>query len=275
MSIQTFRAHVDDIWIPVRSGDPVQQKKVTALAESIATIGLRVPISVRRNPNKAGDKVFELITGRHRLAATKRNGETHIEARKEEGSELDAELWEVSENLHRTNMNAKAEADATQRWRELRKRHAEEGKGVSVQNGPKRKAKKDKLGRRNEGRPVKPGSLDDTAKSLGIGKAEAVRREKIAKTDKDAAAILDAAGITAQVDWLAVAEEPKGKQVATAKQLVADKKAAEERKLAGVKAPKVNPIAKAWDAASDARRENFVKSHAKQLRDLLDAVEFG
>lgn len=56
-------------------------------------------------------------------------------------------------------MNAKAEADATQRWRELRKRHAEEGKVISGKKSPKSKAKKDKLGRRNEGRPSKPGGI--------------------------------------------------------------------------------------------------------------------
>jgi len=97
----------------------VHQESVDRLAESIKTIGLRTPITVRivddivcADGQKA-DGVPVLVTGAHRLAAVKQLGWDKIECylfHPEEGDhgddEITAKLWEISENLHRADAGA-------------------------------------------------------------------------------------------------------------------------------------------------------------------------
>jgi len=142
----------------------------------------------------------------------KKLGETHISCVLDED---DAELWRVSENLHRTNMTVRQRAAAIAEWRRLRK---EKANSVSNQNGSKLK-KKSKRGRIGEGAQDKPGSTRDAARSLGISQTEVMRAEKIHKMNPDAAAILEnlSGDLKAtDADFLFVAEQTKTKQVKTA-----------------------------------------------------------
>jgi uncharacterized ParB-like nuclease family protein len=74
---------------------------VAGLKESITAIGLRTPISVRYLSDEEG---YGLVAGRHRLQACIELGMTEIEAREESGTELDARLWEIDENLCRAEL---------------------------------------------------------------------------------------------------------------------------------------------------------------------------
>lgn len=125
-------------------------------------------------------------------------------------------------------MSARAEAAATQRWRDLCAKHTAEANLNSVHFAPKLKSKQNPKG---AGRKAKPGSLCHTAKALGISHVEVQRREKIAKMDPAAADILEAAGLDSQTDLLVVAQEPKAKDD-----------------------PKPNPISTAWVKATYALR---------------------
>lgn len=82
----------------------MQPEKIAALAESFETLGQRVPISVRRNWDAKEERQYEIIAGRHRHRAAAQLDWFMIDCVIESGSEIDAELWQVSENLHRTQM---------------------------------------------------------------------------------------------------------------------------------------------------------------------------
>jgi ParB family chromosome partitioning protein len=273
--MKTIKIPVDDIWPPDVNGDgkplgPIDKKKVRAIAESFKEMGQKVPISVRRKWDAKETRQFVIVAGRHRHSGAELLGWDSIECVIENGSEIDAELWQCSENLHRTNMTPRAEALQTERWKEIRKAKAKEL--ISLQNGEKsnqankKKKKKKKKKKTNKnpkgaGRASNPGSIPETAKALGIGQAEVVRREKIAKMDSDAAAILDKLPETikaTQADYLHVASKPKAEQVKAAESLAARKESEHQARKTEGRKPKVNPISKAWDNASDADRDAFM-----------------
>ncbi len=73
MDDQTVK--IEEIYVPAKRGRAVNQATVNEIAESIMEIGLKVPISVRRD----GDR-YVLVTGLHRLEACKALGEETITA---------------------------------------------------------------------------------------------------------------------------------------------------------------------------------------------------
>jgi N6-adenosine-specific RNA methylase IME4 len=82
---------------------PVDAERVTALMVSIRELGLRTPISVF---GAAGDATVMLSAGGHRLEAMRALGESTIDCFHESGDALDAELWEIDENLARAELTA-------------------------------------------------------------------------------------------------------------------------------------------------------------------------
>ena len=73
----------------------LDRQSVERLKESISRIGLRTPISVR-----TGEQGWTLVAGRHRLEACIELGMDEIPVVAETGSEFEARLWEIAENLH-------------------------------------------------------------------------------------------------------------------------------------------------------------------------------
>ncbi len=73
MDDQTVK--IEEIYVPAKRSRAVNQATVNEIAESIMEIGLKVPISVRRD----GDR-YVLVTGLHRLEACKALGEETITA---------------------------------------------------------------------------------------------------------------------------------------------------------------------------------------------------
>src|ERR1700729_4150442 len=88
------------------------QEWVNALAQSISTVGLRTPITVRIMPEILGadgvalQDVPVLVAGLHRLEAVKLLGWEDIDAFVVAGDDKDARLWEIAENLHRKDLTA-------------------------------------------------------------------------------------------------------------------------------------------------------------------------
>lgn len=66
---------LDDIQVPARFRGTLDAKKVDDLALSIAEKGLQTPIQVRRDKER-----YVLVTGLHRLEATRALGEKTIQA---------------------------------------------------------------------------------------------------------------------------------------------------------------------------------------------------
>lgn len=97
---------------------------VTRLAASMKDIGLRQPISVRIVDEMMLDGhltagVPVLVAGRHRLAAAKSLGWSHIDCIEVEDDDIAAELWEIAENLHRLDLTKEQRDGHIRRYAEL------------------------------------------------------------------------------------------------------------------------------------------------------------
>src|SRR5271170_1236705 len=79
---------------------PLNPSKVKVLADSICTIGLKNPITVR--VRKSGQ--IELVAGLHRLASVKSLGQEKIDCVVIKGGKLQRQLWQTAENLHRAGL---------------------------------------------------------------------------------------------------------------------------------------------------------------------------
>jgi ParB-like nuclease domain len=93
----------------------LDRESVERLKESISRIGLKTPISVR-----SSGQGCTLVAGRHRLAACIELGINQIPVVAETGSELEARLWEIAENLHRAELTALERAEHISQWIKLR-----------------------------------------------------------------------------------------------------------------------------------------------------------
>jgi hypothetical protein len=98
----------------------INGERLESLMQSISTIGLRSPITVRVIPKMIVDGAEEeevplLVSGLHRLEAAKRLGIKSIDCIIEPGSEVDARLWEIDENLCRAELNELERAEHLQK----------------------------------------------------------------------------------------------------------------------------------------------------------------
>lgn len=121
--MKTISLHVDDIEIGERHR-ALSDDAVTRLAASLSDIGLRQPISVRVVDEMVLDGhltagVPVLVAGRHRLAAAKVLGWSHIDCIEVEDDEISAELWEIAENLHRLDLTKEQRDGHIRRYAEL------------------------------------------------------------------------------------------------------------------------------------------------------------
>jgi hypothetical protein len=101
----------------------LDRESVERLRESISRIGLKTPISVQ-----SSEQGWTLVSGRHRLEACIALGLDEIPVVAETGSELEARLWEIAENLHRAELTALERAEHISLWIRLR---GERGEGRS------------------------------------------------------------------------------------------------------------------------------------------------
>lgn len=107
---------------PSPTAREVRQPQVAALAESIKEIGLRTPITVRsvmKIINGRDQPAWEIVAGHHRYEAAVRLGWRQIEGIEFDGAELDAELWEIDENLMRSELTEMERARALARRKEI------------------------------------------------------------------------------------------------------------------------------------------------------------
>lgn len=109
------RRRIDSIEVGARLR-PVDLARVEALKSSIGELGLKTPISVY---GKASDERVRLSAGGHRLEAMRQLGTEHIDCFHEDGDALDAELWEIDENLARSELTPADRALFTHRRKEI------------------------------------------------------------------------------------------------------------------------------------------------------------
>lgn len=80
---------------------PISERIVKLLSESIKEIGLQNPIQVYLPENA---EKYILVAGRHRLEAIRALDEDMVDAIILEMNDLDRELWEIDENLIRSEL---------------------------------------------------------------------------------------------------------------------------------------------------------------------------
>lgn len=94
----------------------VDDEAVERLARSMNEIGLRTPISVRQ----ADGGPVQLVTGLHRLNAAKSIGWDHIDCFVfENETDIEAEMWEIAENLHRAGLSKEQRDEHIRRYARL------------------------------------------------------------------------------------------------------------------------------------------------------------
>lgn len=120
---------------PSPTARDVRHPQVAALAESMKEIGLRTPITVRsvmKIINGRDQPAWEIVAGHHRYEAAVRLGWREIDAVEFDGEELDAELWEIDENLMRSELTEMERARALARRKEIYEiKHPETRAGVA------------------------------------------------------------------------------------------------------------------------------------------------
>lgn len=107
-------AIIDHIDIPPRLRG-VDEAKVRALKESIDAIGLQQPVTLWAEP----DGPFHLVAGAHRLEAAKAIGWDEIDAVFTTADEIDRQLWEIDENLMRSELTPTQQAEHLAKRKEL------------------------------------------------------------------------------------------------------------------------------------------------------------
>ena len=202
---------------------PTNATNVVALANSIRLIGLQVPLTVIERGGK-----YLLIAGRHRLEALRVIGEERVPVRVMALDDIEARLWTISENLHRTELSALERAAQIAEWIRLTEEKAKANASqVETHKGLSKPFHVEtvlhKGGRGNEG------GVNAAARELGITKSEAHRSLKIdsivpeakealraAKLDDNQRVALEVAGVSDDTQTEAVAgivarRESKGK----------------------------------------------------------------
>jgi ParB family chromosome partitioning protein len=155
----------------------LHRERVERLKESISRIGLKTPISVR-----ASERGWTLVAGRHRLEACIELGMNEIPVVAETGSELEARLWEIAENLHRAELTALERAEHINQWIRLR---GERGEGEPYDRADDKPGQVGPVSELNEPEQAVPvparggrgreGGVRAAARELGISRTDARR----------------------------------------------------------------------------------------------------
>lgn len=164
----TDSLYIELITIPDRHR-PVDMEAVKVLAASMEKIGLRTPITIR-SPNESE---CYLVAGRHRLEAAKLLGWEKIDCFIVDCTEDDAEMWEISENLHRAELSVIQRAEQIGRWVELSNKVAQVAplpKGRGYEGGERKAARDLNLDRDEVRRAVKIATLTPEAKQAAVSR---------------------------------------------------------------------------------------------------------
>lgn len=254
------RLKPEEIEIGERMRQPVDEEAVKSIASSIEKIGLQNPISVYfKNDVLLDDgapvnNVPFLAAGLHRLKALIKLGTQFVECDVFE-TEREARMWEISENLHRSDLDRMQRALHEAEWIRL----AEEEALVSGQLDQKLSSR----GRKNEGRPE--GGLAKAARELPVkGDTEEARRANLRRDLQIASVAPEAldearrAGLADNQDaLLKIARAPAGQQIAKVHEIT-------ERKASGIdrdlKLEAAENMARWLSEHSDASQWEWIKS---------------
>jgi len=149
----------------------LNEEAVTSLMESMKTIELQTPITIRLVTEDGGKKVrYVLAAGGHRLEAARRLGWKTIPAIVwEDWGEREARMAEISENLHRHELSAAERAVQINEWVGLCEAAGQQTQVESPVLSDGRLA----------GPQHQPAGVRQAARDLGLSLGEAQRARKI------------------------------------------------------------------------------------------------
>ena len=151
----------------------IDEKAVVTLAESIKSIGLKTPITVRPTQIVVNCQIkdgYEVVSGQHRLEAVKMLGLEEIECFVTEDDETACRMWEISENLHRAELPQVERDKLVAEWCRL----------VGKEDKPVQVAQVSLGGRGNKG------GESETARQLGLDRYDVRRAIKVASITPEA-----------------------------------------------------------------------------------------
>lgn len=184
---------VADIAVPVHRMRAVDPDAVSELTDSIKKVGLRLPITVQPDPEEKGKYV--LVTGAHRHAAYAGLNYPTIPAVIRPALTVEqAEMEEITENLHRKELSELERSEQTARWIELvnnaksrMEQDYEAATGKQKSQAADTKAESAKSG--GKGGKGNKGGINEAARVLpGVTRSGAQRAVKVAKLSKEAKA---------------------------------------------------------------------------------------
>lgn len=228
----------------------IDEKAVVTLAESIKSIGLKTPITVRPMQIVVNCQLkdgYEVVSGQHRLEAVKMLGLEEIECFVTEDDETACRMWEISENLHRAELTQVERDKLVAEWCRL------VGKPISRQVDEKIE----------RGRPQSGNA--EAARQLGLSEPDVRRAIKVASITPEAqqaahdvgladnrSALLEAASKPAEEQAAYLRERAAKKEMKLAPDMLDDFEA-EEKQYAAIVA--------AWNRAGQAARQRFLREH--------------
>lgn len=169
---------IDRIQVVDRLRSNVSEETVTQIMESIPRVGgLLHPIAIRfvdgfDIEGDIIDGVPVLVAGRHRLEAMRRLGKTHIDCLIFE-TERQARRWEISENLHRNDLDRMQRAEHESEWVKMEEEERQVGHGVQSVLSDGRKA----------GPQHQESGIAKAARELPIpGKTEEAKRKHLSRS---------------------------------------------------------------------------------------------
>lgn len=230
---------IADIDIP-EGRRKLRYENARRMQDSLSTIGLQTPITVRYLPDRPSvggtDDSFVLVTGHHRLDAARALGWEKIECFVvgAECDELTAEMVEIAENLHRTELSQLERSEQIARWVKLSRQHAD--RPTSDDNALQPATHKN--------RGQQPGGINEAARKLGVEQTEAHRAVKIDGLHDDAKAAARDAGLDDNKSALLAAakETEPAKQVEALKQRAAKPDKVDPKLAAQMKARATHEI---------------------------------
>lgn len=163
---------------------PVNQESVERLAESLALIGQKTPITVRpRDKYLSGQwfQGYEIVTGLHRFLAAQSLGWEEIDAFvMEADDERSYRLWTISENLHRAELTALERSKLRAEWVELVGGSRRSDDGLSSTGKPAEVRPVSSGGRGNQS------GINDAARQLDIPRSTLQQDIRIAALSPEA-----------------------------------------------------------------------------------------
>lgn len=218
----------------------INQDAVDRLKTSIEAIGLHTPLTVLSVND--GERL-DLVTGAHRLHAVKALGWPFVPCFVIEDDLVEAQMWEIAENLHRAELTALERDEQIAKWVELAEAKLSQVATVS-----------DKGGRGREG------GTRAASRELGISKDNAHRATKVASLSAEAKEYARESGMEKNRSALLEAareETPEG-QLTALQRRVRAKLADEPLNDIEAKETQLRALMAAWNKAGKEAREEFL-----------------